>query len=717
MVSALDYKVARTVMDAGNRVRVETAGSDPLVVLSGEAAAVFTALFSHREFAADADPQSVLIPLTFASTAMAGSLVVQGNAGGSSFALAYPALPTLLAAFSKLVDQGINLEPCLLSVWLERVRLYCVDNPEARLAWAEEAQVDHAEGLIDGVEDDASRVTVDTMCGTTWEEVVGPESQSLCSALGLRYRLGEFYRTDARTDGYDDRLESLFEEKAPGNGRLPRRAKMAWVGAIAVVPPACLARLENLFGDDLAWSAFLRYNALHKEDKVALWFARRPDFMGEFPLLSASVEVCEASAALEALSTFANVLLEDKEGYPSLASFRQMEAKLVASAPLLHEANLNVGSLTAQVAFLINKKTSRPKAGVFPGPVDVEGTGTFGDQKGSDYFDGRAFLAAIAALQVAPHREGNLLENLMVVAIQHDSLPVMQHVLGVKDHSKEHTFLAQIRSSCLGIFGADHLAPFSRVLVRQLYEGRGGLQEALAKVQPVRPGPQLFTPASAASRRLSSLQLSGKFLENLLKGADFGTLEWENELVIKPKRALDGKHRAISIAKDATFTDPDVLRELSLVICGTPASGVKPAVIGLFPSVLGFGNVKTMEEAFDLAIFALKAAVGTKFQVQVQEKVRAHIQAAFKAAGAHRAAFWGSKVPYAEMASSISLSEDTFDSLDRTLTRLQHFIDDADSDDEPVSDRKRKDPPPSGSDDDGESPISPLSPFSLAVPH
>ena len=118
------------------------------------------------------------------------------------------------------------------------------------------------------------------MCGTTWEEVVGPGSQFLCSALAVRYRLGEYYRTDARTYGYDDRLESLFDEKAPGNGRLSRKAKMAWLGAISSVPPACLARLENLFGNDLAWSAFLRYNALNKEEKGALWFARRADFIG-----------------------------------------------------------------------------------------------------------------------------------------------------------------------------------------------------------------------------------------------------------------------------------------------------------------------------------------------------------------------------------------------------------------------------------------------------
>ena len=163
---------------------------------------------------------------------MAGSLEVQGDAGGSSSALAYPALATLLAAFTKLVGRGILIEPCLLSLWLERVRLYCVDNPGARLAWADEAQVEHAEGLIDppapvegAVEEDAAVVrAVEATCGTTWEEVVGPGSQFLCSALAVRYRLGEYYRTDARTYGYDDRLESLLDEKAPGNGR----AKMAW---------------------------------------------------------------------------------------------------------------------------------------------------------------------------------------------------------------------------------------------------------------------------------------------------------------------------------------------------------------------------------------------------------------------------------------------------------------------------------------------------------
>ena len=106
MTSELKYREQRTFQENGNRILHAAAGDDPELLMGGPVVAQFQAVFAAEGFRTHGD--KLVIPLSFAISAMGGSLQPGGDAPESSFMLSFPSPDILCTAFSQPIE-GSNL--------------------------------------------------------------------------------------------------------------------------------------------------------------------------------------------------------------------------------------------------------------------------------------------------------------------------------------------------------------------------------------------------------------------------------------------------------------------------------------------------------------------------------------------------------------------------------------------------------------------------------
>ena len=229
MTSELKYREQRTFLENGNRIRHAAAGDDPELLMGGPVVAQFQAVFASERFRTHGD--KLVIPLSFAISAMGGSLQPGGDAPESSFMLSFPSPDILCTAFSQLADRGIKLDPLDLTSWQARVKAYIAANPAAVTQWEDAGDVDYAEAMLADTEEDAPSEAVAAMMDVSWSAVC--DGRPLVAVLSIRFRVGKFYRTHERmTQAMEHRVEMIFSRLTNIGGRTADRAIMAWQSAV-----------------------------------------------------------------------------------------------------------------------------------------------------------------------------------------------------------------------------------------------------------------------------------------------------------------------------------------------------------------------------------------------------------------------------------------------------------------------------------------------------
>jgi len=546
------------------------------------------------------------------------------------------------------------------------------------------------------------------MVQASWAAVVGA-GKSTVKAVALLHRMGPSYRATARLEsGFYDRVASLANDAkeftttvaAPG-----RKAKIAWGRALQKVPPGCLARLEGTEGKDSDLIHLLTYDGKSKEAKIAIWFEKIEAVLADFPLLQRAVEkMGTASAARDAIQAMANSLLIDKASFPSLPSFAAMEKILADNDAVLKDAKLGEAGLADQVELLSSKRSAsgtllsgseNSRGGAAGNPRTKEQHDAY--LKTAPFYEGVGELTKICTEEPAEHGRTY---DLIVKAIELRQLPLQHHVLGHKNHHALHKDLLEVWQEGLGKLVKDNLAPFSRLVVNTVLMN-SACQIMMSESSDEEEDDEDEDKEKWGHKRFHEHVIDPSFLEKLIRGQDYETLDWEYELVHRVQAKLKGQPTPDKSKMPAPFSDAQTLRLL-----------VKPICI-LFSDVIGFEDVSPLKKVLRYAANALDRASGHEFfNKDIQQRVPPFVKEALRVTGQRRKTYWDSPVYQTALTKqATSFKSDAFNSLQSTVSLLNKSINERES--LPVfhliQDRKRKDH--EGGSDDQEGNSSPPSPL------